>query len=158
MVIWTSHPVQAGFYFGPHFYFDGMRLDTFLARFGKDERTLSDGFGLKHLFYLGRGLEVTATSAGEVISYIFYLAPTAGPNGLDFTPADVQTDSGLGRGNTWNDVWLLHGKPQRQKVDEVGDKLYVLEYALDARHELDFYFDHKAFDAPIIRMGVFSRQ
>ena len=158
MVVWTTRPTQVGFYFGPHFFWDGMGLTTFLDRFGRDESTLTDALGFKHLFYYRRGLELTATTAGQILSFMWYMQPAPGGPDHAFFPAHVQTDTGLGPGNTWNDVWLLHGPPWRQKVDETGDRLYVLEYRLGDGHELDFFFRDKQSNDRIYKMGLYPRR
>jgi hypothetical protein len=158
MIVWTSRPTQVGFYFGPHFFSDAMGLTQFLERFGRDERTQTDSFGFKHLYFYERGLELTATSAGQILSFMWYLQPASGTHHHAFFPAQVQTDTGLGPGNTWNDVWLLHGPPTRQKVDELGDKLYVLEYRLGNGHDLDFYFRKRDSKERIYKLGLYPRR
>lgn len=155
MVLWThAHP---GFYFGPYYFSDAMPLTTFLARFGHNERTLTDAFGLKHMYFFSRGVELVATQEGKILSFTFYTQPTPAMQGYGFKPALIQTNTGLGPGNTWNDVWLVQGAPQRQKVDEQGDKLYVLEYHLDGSHDLDFFFKGKGSAEKIFKLGIYPR-
>ena len=105
----------------------GRRLSSWkeiAAYFGKDERTLTDAFGLKHLYYFTRGIELTATPDGRIMSFTWYLQSTEAMDGRSFATAQLQTDTGLGPGNTWNDVWLVQGKPHRQKAggDGTADK------------------------------------
>lgn len=158
MVVWTTHPGHVGFYFGPYFFSNTMSLTAFTKHFGKDERTLTDAFGLKHLYFLTRGLEVVATTSGQILSFTFYVDEGPGIQGKSFHPAIVQTDTGLGPGNTWNDVWLVQGRPQRQKTDETGDKLYVLEYHADATHDVDYFFKHQRSTDKIYKLGIYPRR
>lgn len=158
IVVWTTRTAPVGFYFGPYFFTDAMGLTTFLSRFGREERTLSDAFGFKHLYFISRGVEVVATAEGQIMSFTFYTQEAPAIQGRAFGVAQVQTDTGLGAGNTWNDVWLVQGRPRRQKVDETGDKLYVLEYQLGSSHDLDFFFRHQRSKEKIVKFGIYPHR
>ncbi|MDB5099895.1 MAG: hypothetical protein JWM80_4316 [Cyanobacteria bacterium RYN_339] len=158
MVVWTTKPRQVGFYFGPYFFSAEMGLTQFLGRFGRDERTLTDSFGFKHLYFPTRGFELVATTANQILGLTFYTEEAAAPRGMHFQVAEVVTDTGLGPGNTWNDVWTVQGKPHLQKVDETGDKLYILEYHVSAKQDLDFFFRQKDSRAKIVKLGLYPRR
>jgi hypothetical protein len=158
MVLWTTKPGHVGFYFGPHYFSDTMGLTAFLKRFGSDQRTLTDDLGFRHLYFFERGTEVVATRDNQILSFTFYCQESRSVRGFSFKPAQVITDTGLGPGNTWNDVWTVSGPPHDQKADELGDRLYILEYHLNARIDLDFFFKKKASKEPIYKMGLYQRR
>ena len=55
-------------------------------------------------------------------------------------------------------MWLVQGRPQRQKSDETGDKLWVLEYRLPNGHDLDFFFQRQDSKAPIYKIALYPRR
>jgi hypothetical protein len=158
MVVWTTKPAKVGFYFGPYFFSTTMGLTAFLGRFGRDERTLTDALGLKHLYFPTRGFELVATRGNQILGFTFYTQPAPAVRGMTFAVAQVVTDTGLGPGNTWNDVWTVQGKPHAQKVDETGDKLYILEYHVSPGQDLDYFFRQKDSRAPIVKLGLYPRR
>jgi hypothetical protein len=158
MVVWTTKPRQVGFYFGPYFFSTGMGLTAFLNKFGRDERTLTDNLGLKHLYFPTRGFELVASPQNQILGFTFYAEETSGLRGMRFKPAEVLTDTGLGPGNTWNDVWTVQGPPHLQKVDETGDKLYILEYHVSGSQDLDFFFRQKDSGAKLVKLGLYPRR
>jgi hypothetical protein len=158
MVVWTTKPAKVGFYFGPYFFDTRLGLTTFLARFGRDERTMTDKLGFKHLYFPTRGFELVASSSNQILGFTFYAQEAPAVNGLRFQVADVVTDTGIGPGNTWNDVWTVQGPPHLQKVDETGDKLYILEYHVSPTQDLDYFFREKDSQARLVKLGLYPRR